>query len=83
MITSIFNHDHGTVVEIADTLACGFTLFDDFQPQQFAWNEPWFQGVGHVIQIDDLYALYAGDFVEIKSFVSTAPPDSLAMAITR
>jgi len=64
-----FRHLDGDVRKDAARLERGgerFAFADDFDPHVFAGKIPGLQGIGHVVQVDNINPLHARDFIEVK-----------------
>src|SRR5947209_13033630 len=60
---TLFHDDHGAIVEIANPLADLIARLDQPDIEDLAGQSHRFEGVGHLIQVDDLNALQLGNLV--------------------
>ena len=66
MSAPLLDDNHRAVLEIADTLARGFAGLDEADGHPFAGQYDGFQGVGQIIEIDDVDAAKIRDLVQVE-----------------
>ena len=64
-IAGLLDDHHGTVIEVSDALSGPFAGLDNLELQALAGQEDGLEGVGQVVDVYDLYAAKASDFVEV------------------
>src|SRR5262249_25617807 len=64
--TPLLHHHHGAVVEVADTLADLVALLDDADRQALAGQRHQLEGVGQLVEVDDVHPLQLADLVEVE-----------------
>src|SRR5579883_1638824 len=62
---AVLDHDHGAVVEIADTLVRLLAVTNDLHVQLFSGKHDGFNGIGEFIDVEDCDALHVRDAVEV------------------
>ena len=62
---ALLDHHHGAVLEIADPLAHLVARLDDAHVQRFSGQGDRLEGVGDLVQVDDLDPLQLGDLVQV------------------
>ena len=65
-LSSTFNDDHSTVVQVTNALSEFFAVLHDFNKDIFTWKQHRFHGVGQFVNIEYFYALQLGNTVEVK-----------------
>ena len=65
-LARIVDHDHGSVIEVGDSLVVLFAFFQDEDPHNFAGEDDGLEGVCEFVDVEDGDALQLGDFVEIE-----------------
>src|SRR5487761_2140719 len=60
------DHHHGTVVQVGDALVILLSFLEDKDAHQFSGEYNRFQGVGQVVDIQNLHAMQLGHLVQIE-----------------
>src|SRR5262245_2506433 len=74
---SLLDDDHRAVVEIADALTDLVALFDDSYRQVLAGERHELEGVGQLVQVDDVHALQLANLVQVEVVGDDASADGL------
>ena len=62
----VIDDDHGAVVEVADALIELLALFEDEDDHVLAGEDDGLEGVGEVVDVEDLDVVEVGDLVEVE-----------------
>src|SRR5205823_10089943 len=62
----IVYHDHRPVIQIGDTLVVFFAFFEDKDAHGLARQHNGLERVGKLVDVQNLYALKLGNFVEVE-----------------
>ena len=72
---ALLDHHHRAVIEIADALARLVARLHDANDHRLAGQGHGLEGVGHLVEVDDVDALKLGDLVEVEVVGDDAAAD--------
>ena len=62
----VIDHHHGAVVKIGDALVVLFALLQDKDAHGFAGENDGLEGVGKIVDVEDLHAVELGNLIQIE-----------------